>query len=208
MRTILVANRKGGCGKTTVATTLAAAFVAQGNKVALADADRQKSSLKWLSLRPKDAAPIAGLNWTRDKDLGEAPKRIDMVIIDGPGALTGRHAEALIHEADEIVVPLMPSVFDTESTDSFLDKIGALKKVRKGKACIHVVANRVRLKSRALSALERHMAETGRPLMARISDRLAYPALAGEGLSVYDKDTLEFAPYRNQWHPLLLAVGE
>ncbi|WP_319773923.1 ParA family protein [Breoghania sp.] len=208
MRTILVANRKGGCGKTTIATTLAAAFVAQGNEVALADADRQKSSLKWLSLRPKDAAPITGLNWTRDKDLGEAPKRVDTVIIDGPGALTGRHAEALIREADEIVVPLMPSVFDTESTDSFLDKIEALKKVRKGKACIHVVANRVRLKSRALLALETHMAETGRPLMARISDRLAYPTLAGEGLSVYDKDTMEFAPYRKQWHPLLLAVGD
>ncbi|WP_321341004.1 ParA family protein [Breoghania sp.] len=208
MRTILVANRKGGCGKTTVATTLATALSAQGHAVALADADRQKSSLRWLALRPKDAAKITGLNWTKDKNLGDSPKRIDTVIVDGPGAMTTAHAEALIREADEIVVPLQPSVFDTESTERFLDKIETLKKIRKGKATIHVIANRIRLKSRALAALEAHMAETGRPLMARISDRLAYSTLAGEGLSVFDKATAEFTAYRNQWHPLLLAVGE
>ncbi|PTW60421.1 chromosome partitioning protein [Breoghania corrubedonensis] len=206
MRTILVANRKGGCGKTTVATNIAAALAARGHAVALADADRQKSALKWLSLRPKAAARIVGLNWCKDKNLGDTPTEIDTVVIDGPGALSTSHAETLIGEANEIVVPLLPSLFDTDSTDRFLAKIEKLKKVRKGKADILMVANRVRLRSQALARLEAHQAEAGRPLMARISDRAAYSHLASEGLTIFDSAGREFTPLRNQWQPLLLAL--
>ncbi|MDJ0930817.1 ParA family protein [Breoghania sp.] len=117
MRTILVANRKGGCGKTTVATTIVSALTARGQSIALADADRQKSSLKWIDLRPKVATPITKLNWTKDKALGDAPDNIDTVVIDGPGALSTAHAESLIKEVDEIVVPVLPSIFDMDSTD-------------------------------------------------------------------------------------------
>ena len=48
MKTILVANLKGGCGKTMTAITLAGALANQGLRVGLADADPQKSSLQWL----------------------------------------------------------------------------------------------------------------------------------------------------------------
>ena len=41
MLAILVSNAKGGCGKTTLATTLASAYAVGGFKVALADADPQ-----------------------------------------------------------------------------------------------------------------------------------------------------------------------
>ena len=44
MRAILVANIKGGCGKTTVATHLAAAFACAGQATALADLDRWLAS--------------------------------------------------------------------------------------------------------------------------------------------------------------------
>jgi cellulose biosynthesis protein BcsQ len=74
MRKILVVNSKGGCGKTTVATNLASALAARGDDVALADADRQKSSLSWTKRRPKQLNPIEGLNWTKVEAIGEKDK--------------------------------------------------------------------------------------------------------------------------------------
>ena len=52
MPVIVVANPKGGVGKTTLATNLAGYFASRGEKVMLGDVDRQQSSRTWLSLRP------------------------------------------------------------------------------------------------------------------------------------------------------------
>jgi len=49
MISVLVANAKGGCGKTTVSTNLATAFANAGLHTALADNDRQRSCLTWLN---------------------------------------------------------------------------------------------------------------------------------------------------------------
>ena len=89
MKTVLVANRKGGCGKTMIAITLAAALAGQGRAVGLADADRQKSALRWLRTRPESAAPIRAIDWTKPDTVGDAPKKLDWLVIDAPGALGG-----------------------------------------------------------------------------------------------------------------------
>ncbi len=52
MKHILIANSKGGSGKTTLATNLAGYFASLGKRVMLNDLDRQQSSAQWLARRP------------------------------------------------------------------------------------------------------------------------------------------------------------
>jgi len=206
MRTILVANRKGGCGKTMAAITVAAALAADGRRVALADADAQKSALYWLRARPAGAAPIAGLDWTHKGDVGGAPKAIDWLVVDAPGALKDARAEALIAEADRVVAPVLPSAFDADSTRRFLREIEALKRIRKGRASVHLVANRMRT-GRAGERQRAFLDEIGQTAVAWIAERSAYADLAAQGLSVFDRPQRSYVKLQEQWRPLLDAVA-
>ena len=209
MRTILVANRKGGCGKTLVAVTLAAALAGrQGGAVALADADPQKSALRWLKSRPPVAPAIHALDWTHAGDVGDAPKRLDWLVIDAPGALAGNRAEALIAEADAILTPVLPSGFDADSTRRFLKEIEAVKRVRKGKVAVHLIANRVRAQGRATERLRGFFDRIGQEPLAWIAERALYADLADAGLAVFDRPQRAYAPARAQWEPVLEALAQ
>lgn len=206
MKSILVANRKGGCGKTTVATTLAAALADGGWRVALADADAQGSASRWLKRRPKRARAIRGLDWSTPKALGTVPKGLDWVVIDAPGALEPEAAKTLVSEASAIVTPVLPSIFDADSAERFLSDLAALKRVRKGKVDIRLVANRVRSRGRDASRLDGFFAAVGQAPVATIADRVIYADLAEQGLSVYDRPQLLFRGLRAQWEPLVRAL--
>lgn len=210
MKTILIANRKGGCGKSSVAITLAAALANQGHSVALADADPQQSSLQWLNMRPKTAAKIFAVDWQADDDIGELPKKVDKqlgkkdwLIIDAPGSLSMQRAQNLISEAKAIVVPVLPSVFDVESTKQFLAAINDIKRIRKGKVDIHLLANRIRAQSRNNDSLKAFFDDIGQQPLAWISERSAYPQLAQQGLSVFDHQQKRYRDIQAQWQPVM-----
>lgn len=206
MRRILVVNSKGGCGKTTVATNLAVALAARGEDVALADADRQKSSLSWVKRRPKALTRIDGLNWTKEEAIGGKDKSHDAIVIDGPGGLRSELAKTLVAEASDIVVPVLASAFDWDATLKFLDGISEIKRVRKGKADIFVVANRINPRSTQVANLEKTLSKKGYPVLARISDRVAYAKHAAAGSGIFDYSDMRSHEIRGQWHPLLQAV--
>lgn len=206
MLRVLVTNIKGGCGKTTIATNLAAAFAAGGFETGLAEVDRQRSSLGWLKLRDGAARAIEPLDWR--KGTGDVPKRVQRLVIDAPANLRMKPIEDLIREADVIVVPVLASIFDETSTERFLDKLDDLKPIRKGRKGVILVANRQRPRSKATQRLESFLEGLEQPVAARLSERAAYSELATQGLSIFDVDGRTVQPLREEWRPLLAAIED
>lgn len=206
MLRVLVTNIKGGCGKTTIATNLAAAFAAGGFATGLAEVDRQRSSLSWLKLRASHHRPIQGLDWRRD--IGDIPDTIRRLVIDAPANLRMRHVDDLIREADLVVVPVLASVFDESSTERFLTKLDELKPIRKGRKTVALVANRLRPRSKAAQRLETFLERLGQPIAARLSDRAIYGELAVQGQSIFDVEGHLVRPVREEWRPLLNTIDE
>lgn len=204
MRTILVINLKGGCGKTTVATHIAAAMARSGSATGLADLDRQGSARRWLKLRPARAEAIQGLDWS--KALGKPPRRVDRLILDSPAGLRGDALTAAVNLADCIVAPILPSVFDEMATDRFLKRIDKIKAVAKGATPTLLVANRYRPNSIAGRRLEAYIAGAGRSLTARIVERALYADLATQGLTLFDQTTASARRIQEEWMPLLESV--
>ena len=97
MRHIMVLNAKGGCGKSTLATNIAAYFANEGASVALADFDPQRSSLDWLARRPENRPAIAGVAGY-ESGLRHAPRNADFIIIDAPARSHGKELVDLINQ--------------------------------------------------------------------------------------------------------------
>lgn len=213
MKTVLIANQKGGCGKTSIAVTLATALANQGQTVALADADPQKSSLGWLKRRPDTAAPIIAVDWREEEDIGDLSKKVarqlgkqDWLIIDAPGSVSAERAQSLISEAQAILIPVLPSVYDADSTKRFLKSIQDIKRIRKGKVEIYLLANRVRAQSSSSQRLKHFFENIGQQPLAWLTERSFYPQLAEQGLGLFDKTQKPFRDVQVQWQPILDAL--
>ncbi|NBC32992.1 MAG: AAA family ATPase [Alphaproteobacteria bacterium] len=205
MRCVVVANPKGGCGKTTLATNLAAAFAAAGLATALADVDRQRAALAWAGRRPDQAAAVRPLDWV--KTVGKVPGSVERLVVDTPAALKVGQMDDLLGLADILVLPLQPSVYDQGATARFLNKLAGVKRVRKARIAVAVVANRLRPRSRANGRLDGFLGEIGHPLLARLRDSAIYGDLAADGLGLFDRPGARTAACRRDWAPLLDVVN-
>lgn len=203
---ILVTNTKGGCGKTTIATNLAAAFANAGFRTALADVDRQRSSLGWLNNRPASAAPVQGLDW--HKSITKPPADLQRLVIDAPAGVRRSDVEELLKTADLLIVPVLASVFDERSTAGFLNKLDRIKQIAKGKKAVLVVANRQRTRQRSAQRLLDALTGMEQPPSALLADRAVYAELAADGLGLFDVAPSRVAAARSDWLPLLRAIEQ
>lgn len=201
MLSVLVANIKGGCGKTTIATHLASAYATAGHVTALADVDRQRSSIGWIGRRPYSAASLVGIDWS--KDLTDVPRGLNRLVIDAPAAMKTRQIEELVRMADVIVLPVLPSAFDEEATQRFLGKLEELKSIAKHKKAVAVVGNRLRARTKASDRLDSFLSGVGHAVVTRLRDSQIYPEVAASGLSLFDVKGNRAADYRGDWQPLL-----
>ena len=206
MLSVLVANSKGGCGKSTIATQLSAAFAKAGLPTSLADADRQHSSLEWTRRRPDDLAPVRGLDWART--IGKVPKSTVRLIIDAPAALRPKQAEELVRMADLIVLPVLPSPYDEAATTQFLDKLDAIKPIRKNKKAVALVGNRMRTRTRAAARLDTYLVCQGHKVVTRLRDSALYAETAATGRSLFDMTGKRAEIVRDDWTNLLRFIED
>lgn len=183
MPVIVVANPKGGVGKSTLATNIAGYFAAQGHAVMLGDVDRQQSYRLWLGLRPAAARPI--VTWDVSADLiAKAPKGTSHVVLDTPAGLHGWRFNDVMKMANKIIVPLQPSVFDIFATRSFLDQL--LQNKHYDKLQIGLVGMRVDARTIAADKLREFVATLGLPVLGYLRDTQNYVHLAARGLTLFD----------------------
>src|SRR5258708_1469898 len=118
MPVIVVANPKGGVGKSTLSTQIAGLFASQGHAVMLGDIDRQQSSRIWLGLRTPDLPEIRPWEVSHG-DVVRPPKGTTHVVMDTPAGMHHKHLDEVLKVADKVIVPLQPSIFDIHATHSF-----------------------------------------------------------------------------------------
>jgi chromosome partitioning protein len=181
MKTILVANPKGGSGKTTLSVNIAGYLANRGQHVALLDLDRQQSATQWLALRPDHLPPIRILGSKK-----EETQRNDWLVIDSPAALHGKNLAHALKLASKIIVPVAPSLFDLQASRDFLKTLAEEKKVRSSKCHIGVVGMRMEMRTKAAWALESFLATLDLPILAYLRETQVYVNAAFEGKSLFD----------------------
>lgn len=205
MQSILVANPKGGAGKTTFAVNLAAGLASRGAKVALCDLDRQRSALQWLGLRSAALPPISGVGGegrvagSRDGDVG-------WMVVDSPAGLHGKNLAHAVKLAAGVLVPVQPSLFDMAATGEFLASlVGTLGRKRRS---IGIVGMRVDPRTRAAATLEAFLKQFELPVITYLRDTQLYPNAAFAGQSVFDAPEYMAARETRQWEPVFEWMDE
>ena len=207
MKAILIANPKGGSGKTTLATNLAGSLAVRKHKVFLWDLDRQQSSLKWLAMRPADHPVIRRLDAT-DDDESAIPSGSSWLILDSAAGLHGKNLAHALKIAHKIIIPVQPSIFDMAATGAFLQTLLEEKAVRKHKTSIGIVGMRVNPRTRAAATLEAFLAQFKLPVLTYLRDTQIYVNAAFNGLSLFDLPAYLSGKDLEQWQPILDWIDE
>ena len=183
MPVVVVANPKGGVGKSTLATNIAGYFAGGGHTVMLGDTDRQQSSRLWLGLRPAAARTITGWDVGEDR-MAKPPKGTSHVVLDTPAGLHGKALRQVVDIADKVVVPLQPSIFDIYATRHFLDELAELKKATHKQ--VGIVGMRVDPRTIAADKLDEFVKGLKLPVIGSLRSTQIYIHLAARGLTLFD----------------------
>ena len=200
MRAVLVANPKGGAGKTTLATNLSGYFANEGQKTTLCDLDRQQSALRWMAFRDQALPPATGY-FAGNQIVLNLPRESDWVVVDAPAGLQGYKLSDYLRAVDKVIVPLVPSVFDMAATEDFLNSIRG--EVRGLREKVGIVAMRVDPRTRAASMLEEFLKHFDIPIVAYLRNTQNYVNVAAAGATVFDPPRARHRRDVEQWRPLI-----
>ncbi|HEY4067895.1 MAG TPA: ParA family protein [Burkholderiaceae bacterium] len=199
MPVIVVANPKGGVGKSTLSTNIAGYFASKGHAVMLGDVDRQQSARTWLTLRPAGRAPIRAWEVAHDAVV-RPPKGTTHVVLDTPAGLHGKRLDEVMKLADKILIPLQPSIFDIHATHAFVRELLAHKRGQHVK--IAIVGMRTREGTIATDQLRSFLDGLKIPLLGFLRDTQNYVHLAAQGLTLWDVSSNRFERDLEQWQAI------
>ncbi len=210
MQRITLLNPKGGCGKTTIATNLAAYFAGDGEATTLIDHDAQGSSSRWLELRAENRAPVHGVpayknlaRVTRSWQL-RLPADTEKVVVDTPAAVQGQRLVELIQRTDVILVPVLPSLLDVSTVNDFLQCSSLRGQLRAQKTRCALIANRIVAKDISVfNTLRPTLEKLNIPLIATFRDTPLYVEASSAGLGIQEMKSGRTRIDRRQWAPLL-----
>ncbi|MGD8830457.1 MAG: ParA family protein [Pseudomonadales bacterium] len=210
-RRILVINGKGGCGKTTIATNLAVAYVHQGHQVALIDNDPQASSTYWAAQRGPELKQIhlvpahqrPNMYQTQSFHNRLAPG-IERIIIDGHSNARDRDLETLIRQADVVLIPLLPSSIDIRAGSRFITNLLTHRAFRNDPRPVGVIANRVQPNTHTFEKLTHFLGCLDVPAVATFRDSPVYTEGAEIGQGVVDmRESRAARKETPAWHKLI-----
>lgn len=223
MRSILILNSKGGCGKSTIATNLAAYYARERKSVVLADFDPQASSLQWLKARSPDRPRIEGMDGLEPGF--RLPRTADYVILDAPAGVHGAELTALVRRAQTILIPVLPSATDIRATAKFVSSLLLVGKVARQQLKLATIANRVpetpatsraaeillngidfgyqSVPSQIYRPLERFLRRLKIPVVATFPDSPSYALSDARGLGICELGESRSSWDFVRWRPLI-----
>ena len=201
MRSILIVNPKGGCGKTTIATNLATYYAVWNTSTALVDLDPQQSSMEWLRVRPDTETPIQGFNGLEGKIFPR--KDTQRVIYDCPARTNNEKVAKLIKLVDVVIIPVMPSAIDMRVAASFVADISTRTRANNSKAIVGVVANRTQKNYQSYHALAKFLKTLNIPFVGALRNSQNYIKAADSGVGIFEMSETEVAKDMAEWKPIL-----
>ena len=202
---ILIANPKGGSGKTTLSTNLAGYFASQGRKVCMLDLDKQQSSKDWLKRRPETLPKIS---LASSQSTLAKKKNIEIVIIDSPAGINGDKLSNAVKDADWVIVPMQTSIYDINATQEFIDILKAEKAVRKERTFVAMLGMRITARTKAAENLAQYLDDSGFPVIGNLRNAQIYAHTAEHGVSLFDMPLYKSKKDLEQWAPLLKWIKQ
>jgi chromosome partitioning protein len=187
---IVILNPKGGCGKSTLATNLAACYANRGTVPAVMDYDPQGSTMGWLERRPSELAAIHGIaaykktmQATRSWQL-RVPTETETLLIDSPASVDHDDLRELTRDSTSILVPVLPSLMDIHAASRCIADLLLVAKVDRRDRKLAVVANRTRKNTKSFAKLMRFLDSLGIPIIAVLRDTQNFVRSAEQGIGV------------------------